>query len=51
MPANVPPPALHTSAYLLDEVEALKRTVDGLQSRLKELESRVSRLESNPPQV
>ena len=51
MPANVPPPALHVSAYLLDEVEALKRTVDGLQSRLKELESRVLRLESPGPRA
>src|SRR2546428_13794092 len=46
MPACGPPPATHASAYLLDELAALKRTVDGFQSRLRELELRVSRCES-----
>src|SRR5437867_2458988 len=47
MPACGPPPATHAPAYLLDELAALKRTVDGFQSRLRELELRVSRCESH----
>ncbi len=46
-PTTMPPPAIHVSAYLLDELEALKRTVETLESRVKDLESRLSRLESN----
>lgn len=44
-PTTMPPPAMHVSAYLLDELEALKRTVEALEGRVKALESRLSRLE------
>ena len=47
MPSSVPPPAIHVAAHLLDELDALRRTVEALQARVKELESRVSRIESH----
>ena len=46
VPSTVPPPALHVSAQLLDELDTLRRTVKEMESRVKALESRVSRLES-----
>src|SRR2546425_8471061 len=42
MPAHVPSPATHTSAYLLDALASMKRTVNGIQSRLRCLETRDS---------
>jgi len=46
VPSTVPPPAIHVSAHLLDELIALRRTVEALEARVKEVESRVSRIES-----
>ncbi len=48
-PATIPPPPIHVSAYLMDELEALKRTVTAVEARVRKLESRLARLESTRP--